>query len=161
MMVVRHLSVTVAVCLLATAAAGQVTLVGKKMSVASTASALAAVPAYPATLAIASVGVPSAYKSKKNILAISTSVQEICTGDTVGSLVQVGGFNAQPDPNASYWFECYNNSGYEMRARDWFLVPESAGGPVVPPAATIDLLLTSTNGTAQAAVAVIQAQLSK
>lgn len=160
-MVPRHLFIWVAVSLVATAAYGQTSFVGKKMSVASSSGVTVVVPAFPTTVTIASVGVPAKYKSKKNILAISTSVQEYCGSDTISSTLTVGGFNAEPDPSANSYFECVNNGGFEMRAREWFLVPESAGGPIVPPGATIDLLLASISGTSQAAVAAIQAELSK
>lgn len=104
---------------------------------------------------------PAKYKSKKDLLLISTSAQENCTGDSVYSTVKVGGFQAEPDPTGFFFTECTNSSAFEERAREWFLVPESGGGPVVLPGATVDWLLTSGAGTSVVAGAAMHVELQK
>src|SRR5262245_33879326 len=141
---------------------GQTAFIGKKASVASTnASVNTVLPACPTTVTVLSVGVPSKYQSKKNMLLISTSAQESCTGAIVEGLVTVGSFNTEPAPNGFMYNECDDNAGFEMRARNWFLLPESAGGPVVPDGATVDYKMCAFPGGAAVGRVAMHVELQK
>ncbi len=137
--------------------------VGKNTSVAANDLSVTALPAFPATLTVNSVPVPSKYKSKKLFLLIDTDVQTNCSGAglATGSVVAVGGILAFPDPTAIFYFECSNNGGFTKIPGHWFMIPETAGGAIVPAGATIDHMMTSTGAGENVGIATLMAEATK
>jgi hypothetical protein len=139
----RTLIVAIAVAAISEAAsvsAADVTVVGRRISVASV-FATPALPMAPATVVVAQVAVPNGYRSKSHFLDISTSAQESCgvSGDGIGSLIVIGAAAAEPDVGGGNTLTEAANLGLFTPGREWFLVPESAGGPAIPPGAIVQL----------------------
>ena len=126
----------------ATHAMADVNVIGKKISVAS-AQTPPSLPTYPTFLAVATVNVPTSYKSRTQFLDISTSVQEGCPGGgQILGMVKVGGTSIEPSPGLPFYEAGGPNS--ETAGRQWVVVPESAGGLPVAPGALVELLLSQT-----------------
>jgi hypothetical protein len=154
-----YISMAAALTCLTTAALGDMNVAGKKVSVVSR-NALTVVPAFPGSVTV-TVPVPSTYKSKKDFLLITTSVQEFCSGENIYSGVSVGGVDAEPGPSGSFYTECSNSSGFEYHSRAWFLAPESAGGSPVPPGSSVTWTISSGIGTASIEAATMNVEVGK
>jgi len=118
--------------------------VGKKVSVAV--GGASPIAQYPAMSDAATVAVPASYKSKANFLKVTASYSAGCGGsDFMGSMVEVGGVQ-MVDPGLPY--EALDeDAGSQIVTKQYYLVPENQGGPVVPPDATVILKMTSQLGT--------------
>ena len=90
---------------------------------------------------VASVALPSKYSSRRNFLIIKTTVSEACPAASIASTVTVGGFSAT---NGMTLGDCEaSNGGLAVFTRTWQLLPESAGGPPIPPGSVVELRLFS------------------
>lgn len=118
--------------------------VGKKISVAPVGSGVVA--ASPVFTSAGSLAVPTSYKSKSNVLKVTTSYQATCgSGDTLRSKVTVGGVDMV---DAGLPVDAFDEDvSYQMVTKTYHLVPEKQGGPAVPKASTVTLQLTSELGT--------------
>jgi hypothetical protein len=103
---------------------------------------------------MASMPLPDKYSSKKNTLLITTTSQESCAADRMSSSVVVGGVTAQGGANYN---ECGDNGGFETFTRTWEVPSEAQGGTAIAAGSTVDLHMSSMNGTAQRALINIQA----
>lgn len=131
----------VAVAALAGTAAAEV---GKKISVTSVFSGL--VVASPAFTDGGNVAVPASYKSKTNVLKVTTSYQANCGGgDSLRSKVTVGGVDMLDAGLPVDTFD--EDAGYQIVTKTYYLVPENMGGPAIAPESLVTLNLTSQLGT--------------
>jgi hypothetical protein len=139
--VVLLLGTVVAVAILAGSASAEV---GKKVSVATGDSGVIA--SYPTLTDVVTVGVPASYKSKANFLIVTASYLSSCSGgDFMGSVVEVGGIQLV---NNSIPFETLDEDAPgQIVSKVYYLVPESQGGPAVPPDSTVTLKVTSQLGS--------------
>lgn len=108
------------------------------------------IPAYPTTVTAASLPLPTKYKSKKSNLVVTTTIEESCPADNIATVVSVAGFFLEPDPSAIYWIECGSVPSPKTVVKQWFLPSEAAGGPAIPAGSTVDMLMSSSNGTGSA-----------
>jgi hypothetical protein len=106
---------------------------------------------------LATVPLPSKYRSKKHALMVTASLQEACTTGHLESVAQIGDVFLQPDPTGEGGYECSFNGGFEFRTRQWFLPPESAGGPAIPPGS--NLVLTARSNTAEGVVSIVTVRI--
>ena len=127
-----------------------VAIQGKMVSIYSGDPGTTTVTAYPGDISLATTLVPSKYKSKNQWLIVNVTLQEHCPNDPMGTLVFVDGIPMYPGSAGVYRWECNVNSPtfYETRTRTWVLPPETLGGPVITPGATVDIRATSSGGTA-------------
>jgi hypothetical protein len=124
-------------------------VVGRYVSIYSDSDAGNTVPAYPAELLLASVLVPSSYRSTTQWLIVQVTLQEYCLSDRIATVVYVNGLAMYPDNDAAYYWECNNASSYETRTRTWVIPPEKLGGPAIPKViSTVEVWGTSAGGTA-------------
>jgi hypothetical protein len=142
-MPLRYPTLAVALVLAATAASGQA-FVGKTVSLFAAVDE-GSVAVSPDRVTIASVAVPTKYRSQKHFLLVTASVAESCLGRTLASFLTVGGVAATPDPGGDGPTEC-SDSDWAFRTKQWLLPPESQGGPEVPPGALVELKLTDHSG---------------
>jgi hypothetical protein len=117
--------------------------VGKKVSVA-TGSASPIAP-FPTMSDAATVAVPTSYKSKANFLKVTASYSAGCTGgDFMGSKATVDGID-MIDSGLPY--EALDEDAVsQIVTKQYYLVPENQGGPVITPGAMVVLKMTSQFG---------------
>jgi len=97
---------------------------------------------------VASVPLPTKYNSRRNFLIIKTTVSETCPAASIASTVTVGGFSTT---NGMTLTDCEaSNGGLVVFTRTWQLLPESAGGPRIPPGSVVELRLFSGGNPANA-----------
>jgi hypothetical protein len=145
---------TAFVCLGVVPAEAQVT-VGKKISTAIVANSgpVSSVP-YTDFLTVA---VPTSYKSKSNVLKVTTSYLASCgPGDQLSSHVEVGGWSIA---DGNHDVEC--DSETVRVTKVYFLPKESEGGTVVAPAANVVVKLSSVLGTCGALHGVMTVEAAK
>jgi hypothetical protein len=118
--------------------------VGKQISVTTVYSGIA--PAAPAFTDAVTLAVPTSYKSRSNILRVTTSYQASCVGgDKLRSKVTVGGIDMV---DAGLPVDTHDeDAGYQIVTKTYYLASESMGGPIVAPASSVVLQLTSQLGT--------------
>jgi hypothetical protein len=118
--------------------------VGKKVSVAiGSASPIAP---YPTFSDAATVALPTSYKSKSNFLKVTTSYSAGCSGgDFMGSKIDVGG--VEMVHNALPYEALDEDANSQIVTKLYYLIPESQGGPAVPPDSMVTLKITSQFGT--------------
>lgn len=93
---------------------------------------------------VASIPLPTKYKSRRNFLIIKTTVSEACPAASIASTVTVGGFSTT---NGLALRDCEaSNGGFSAFTRTWQLLPESLGGPAVPPGSLVEVNLFSGGG---------------
>lgn len=123
-------------------------LVGKYVSIYSDNNAYTPVAAYPTLTSLARLPVPSSYRSATQWLIVQVTLQESCVSDSLATVVYANGLAMYPDNDAYYSWEC-SNSSYETRTRTWVFPPEKLGGPPIPKVTSIvDVVATSSAGTA-------------
>jgi hypothetical protein len=135
----------IAAALAASALAGTASAeVGKKISATIVYSGL--VTSSPAFSDATSVALPASYKSKSNVLKVTTSYQAYCSaGDSLRSKVTVGVTDMLDSGLPVDTFD--EDAGYQIVTKTYYLVPENMGGPAIPPDAMVTLKLTSQLGT--------------
>jgi hypothetical protein len=118
--------------------------VGRRVSVATGATGI--IVAYPSMTDAVTVAVPSSYKSKANFLKVTATYSESCSGgDYTGSKIDVGG--VEMVDNSLPYEASDEDASSQIVTKLYYLVPESQGGPAVPPASTVTMKMTSGLGT--------------
>jgi hypothetical protein len=138
-------AVAVAMAVTVSAVAGTASAeVGKKISVNYIYSGLiAAAPAFTDGVTVA---VPTSYKSRSNVLKVTTAYQATCTGgDFIRSKIDVDGVDML---DAGLPVEAIDeDASNQIVTKTYYLLPESMGGPAIAPDSIVTLKLTSQLGT--------------
>lgn len=99
----------------------------------------------PAFTTLASLPLPSGYRSLKHTLLITVSLQENCNaGRRIYGKVTVGGVPVSPT-SVNGLTECWDQE-YHFMTRQYLLSPNSLGG-ALPDGSTVDVLASGLFGT--------------
>jgi hypothetical protein len=121
---------------------------GNEVSVASSISNVTPpLCATPAT--VVSVATPQQYRSRREYLLITTSIEGFCLEDQIFAHVSVAGNTAFP---TAFAIQCDGSPSFRTTTSLWFLLPESEGGPDIPAGSIVDVAVCSNTGASTTAV---------
>jgi hypothetical protein len=109
---------------------------GSEVSVASFISSVTPPASCVTPATVVSVATPQQYRSSRDYLLITTSIEGHCPTGQIFAHVSVAGTTVQP---TAFAIQCDGSLTTRTTTSLWFLVPASEGGPVIPAGSVVDV----------------------